>query len=354
MCTALTITDTNGICYHGRGAEFSTPLPLSVDYVPAGTKFSSLTPKGEVGMSFTTQYPILGMPATGVAGQNETTFFLEGFNNQGLSLSINGLLDSESPPVGNDNSKILTLADLPVWILGNCKNVAQVKQALQSGMANVWLPPITWMANMPCPGHLALFDKDGTGIVIEWTNGVQNIYDNPVGVMTNRPDFPWHLTNLAVNYTNTNVDVNTGQLGQLKLSTPDGGIALSALPSSQTAVGRFVRAAFYVNYVRKAKTPDEAIVTLGHIMNNFDRPYDLSIDPPGHPGDGPVYDIDTSEVSLILTMSDKGRNRFYVRTIDMMNWVMFDMNKLSGITQRVSIPISALKDGDTDVTALLM
>ena len=197
MCTSLTITDANGIAYTGRGVEFSTPLPFTVDYIPAKTKFESLTPNGDTGMSFTTKYPILGTPVTGAnikmpAGRNPS-FFMEGFNDQGLSLSINGLLDSETPAdLGGDNSKIITMLDLPVWILGNFQSVAQVKQALESGQAKVWLPQVSWMANAPAPGHIAVFDKDGTGIVIEYTNGVQHIYDNPVGVMTNRPDFPWH------------------------------------------------------------------------------------------------------------------------------------------------------------------
>ena len=62
------------------------------------------------------------------------------------------------------------------------------------------------------------------------------------------------------------------------MSAPDSGNALANLPSSQIAAGRFVRAAFYAQFVRKADSPDDAVITLGHIMNNFDRPYDLSID----------------------------------------------------------------------------
>jgi penicillin V acylase-like amidase (Ntn superfamily) len=65
---------------------------------------------------------------------------------------------------------------------------------------------------------------------------------------------------------------------QLKLSAPDSGDALANLPSSQIAAGRFVRAVFYTQFVRKADSPDEAVITLRHIMNNFNRPYDLSID----------------------------------------------------------------------------
>ena len=52
------------------------------------------------------------------------------------------------------------------------------------------------MGNVEMPIHYILFDKTGVGLVIEYLNGVQDVYDNSVGVVTNEPDFPWHLKNL--------------------------------------------------------------------------------------------------------------------------------------------------------------
>ena len=46
------------------------------------------------------------------------------------------------------------------------------------------------------PLHWLLTDRSGASVVVEPTaDGIQ-IHDNPVGVLTNSPDFPWHLTNL--------------------------------------------------------------------------------------------------------------------------------------------------------------
>jgi penicillin V acylase-like amidase (Ntn superfamily) len=154
--------------------------------------------------------------------------------------------------------------------------------------------------------------------------------------MTNGPFFPWHLTNLQ-NYTFSNVDKDTAQLGKLKIATQDGGIALSALPSAETSQGRFVKAAFYANYVRKAKTPDEAVVTLAHLMNNFDRPYDLTVDEAGGTGDGVRAEGASSEVTVWTTLQDLSRNLFYFRSIEAMNWAVIDMNKLKDVKQVKSI-----------------
>jgi penicillin V acylase-like amidase (Ntn superfamily) len=148
------------------------------------------------------------------------------------------------------------------------------------------------------------------------------------------------------------VDKNTGQLGKLKLATQDAGIALTALPSAQTSQGRFVKAAFYTNYVRKAKTPDDAMVTLAHIMNNFDRPYDLTVDGAGGSGDGIRGKGYSSEVTVWTTMSDLNRNQYFVRSINAMNFAMIDMNKLKDVKKIKSILTADVDKAGADVFSL--
>jgi choloylglycine hydrolase len=61
---------------------------------------------------------------------------------------------------------------------------------------------------------------------------------------------------------------------------PDSGVATTGLPASNTSVGHFVRGAFYAQYTEKASTPDRAMTTLAHGMNNVDRPCGGTIDRP--------------------------------------------------------------------------
>ena len=335
-CTSILITDANGRGYHGRTLEYSVLIPTSMTYFPAGTKITSSTPSGTQGLTFNSKYAMLGMTAPLVETAKQVTL-AEGMNDQGLSFSMNWLTGTTSPAVGKDNSNILAANDLGAWILGNFKTVEEVKQAMTNGSTEIWVPIVkTLDPQSPMPQHYAINDKNGGSIVIEFTHGKANIYDNPVGVLTNGPVFPWHLENLS-NYTFTNVDKNTGQLGKLKLATQDGGIALTGLPSAQTSQGRFVKAAYYANYVRKAKTPDEAVVTLAHIMNNFDRPYDLTVDGSGGSGDGLRGSSTSSEVTVWTVMKDLSRGLFYIRTINAMNWSVVDMNKLKDVKQIKSV-----------------
>lgn len=345
-CTALVVTDVNGNAYHGRTLEFSFAFPTMLTYFPAGTKFESVTPSGAQGVIFNTRYSILGQTSAVVPGAKQP-LVVEGANDQGLSFSANEMNDLSAPPVGNDPSKILSANDFGGWVLGNFKTVSEVKAAMLSDNTEFWLPAIPALGGAKTPLHYAIFDKKGNGLVVEFVNGKKNVYDNPANVLTNAPEFPWHLTNLN-NYTFTNVDKNTGQLGKLKLQTVDAGIALTALPSAQTATGRFVKAAFYANYVRKGKTPDEAMILLAHIMNNFDRPHDLTIDPPGGVGDGPRGNKNSTESTQWTVMNDLSRNLSYIKSINAMNWTVIDMNKLKNVTQVKSVSSYAVDQAGAD------
>jgi penicillin V acylase-like amidase (Ntn superfamily) len=330
--------------------EFSFQLPTSLTYFPAGTKIESVTPTGNQGLSFNTKYAILGMTIPAVATAKQV-LVIEGANDQGLSISGNELNDSSAPPVGTNPLVILSGADFGAWVLGNFKTVAEVKSALQDDKVEIWLPTIPMVDNMVLPLHYAITDKAGNGLVVQFRDGKKKVYDNPVNVLTNGPEFPWHLTNLN-NYTQTNINKNTGQLGKLKLNTEDSGIALSGIPSSQTAAGRFVKAAFYANYVRKAQTPDDAILTLSHIINNFDRPYDLTIDGPGGVGDGPRSNAKSTEVTDWTVMNDLSRNLLYVRTIEHLNWTVIDMAKLKDVKKIKTISTYAVGQAGAEAAKL--
>jgi len=345
-CTTILVTDTSGRAYHGRTLEFSMILPMDMTYFPAGTKFISSTPAGNQGLTFDTKYPILGMSYPVLPSVKQVTF-VEGINDQGVSFSANWLTGTDSPAVGQDDARILAASDFGAWVLGNFKSVDEVKEAMGNGKSEIWVPVSPLDPKAPLPLHYAINDKTGNSIVVEFTDGKPNVYDNPVGVLTNGPFFPWHLQNLQ-NYTFTNVDKNTGQLGKLQLATQDGGIALTALPSAETSQGRFVKAAFYANYVRKAKTPDEAVVTLAHLMNNFDRPYDLTVDEAGGTGDGVRSSSTSSEVTTWMTLQDLSRNLLYFRSIEAMNWAVIDMGKLKDVKQIKTVSTSDVDKAGAD------
>ena len=355
-CTAMMMKDANGNAYQARTMEWAGVLPESLHYLPAGTSIESVTPDGRQGMTFKTKYGFVGVSLKHLVPNAKQPGIAEGANDQGLSISLNAFLGAEGPVVDSDPSKVLSLMDFAAWVLGNFQNVAQVKQALANKEVSVWLPPLAIFGGMKAPFHYAVFDKTGAGIVIEFSKGKVNVYDNLVGVMTNGPEFPWHLENLN-NYSQlSNVDRNSGSFGSLKVSSPDGGNALAGIPFSQISSGRFVKAAFFTTYVRKAKSPTEAIQTLSHVINNFDRPYDLSVDPAGSNTEAAAGETGmNSEVTLFTTMNDLAQNQFYIRPINAINFAKIDLRKLNGVKEvkKVSFDQVAQLNG-ADATSLFL
>lgn len=333
-CTVLITHDANGATYQGRTNEYAGMQPDRLTYFPAGSKIESLKPNGQTGLTFNTKYAILAATLHDMVPGAKQDFLHEGVNDQGMTFTVNALMGNSSAVLDANAPNVLAATDMGTWALGNYQNVTQVKQALQNKEVSVWLPKIPSMANLETPAHFALFDKSGAGIVIEFWNGQVQVYDNQVGVMTNNPTFPWHLENLN-NYAQlTNVDKNTGQFGKVKVNAYDSGNALANLPGSETSPGRFIKAAFYSTYIEKAKTPKQAILNLAHVMNNFDRPTDITIDLPGtgSKAEG-ASSKPTSEATFFTVLNDLNNHKFYIRTIYAMNFSSFDLLKLASIKE---------------------
>lgn len=332
-CTVLITHDANGATYEGRTNEYAGMQPDRLTYYPVGTQIVSVKPNGQQGLTFDTKYAILGVTLHNMTPNAKQDVLHEGVNDQGMTFSINALMGNTSAQLNSNTPNVLSAVDVGTWALGNFSNVAQVKQALQNKDVNIWLPKIASMDNLVAPVHFALFDKSGAGIVIEFLHGQVQVYDNPVGVMTNNPPFPWHLENLN-NYAQlTNVDKNSGQFGNLKVAAFDSGNALANLPSSETSSGRFIKAAYYSTYVQKAKTPQLAIQNLAHVMNNFDRPIDITIDSAatGSRGEGNTSAGSTSEATYFTVLNDLANHKFYIRTIYAINFSSFDLTKLAAL-----------------------
>ncbi len=342
-CTTLITKAADGSVYHGRTLEFATELPWQITYFPSRTPFTSSAPPGMLEVKFQSNYRFLAI--TVPVSNLQDLKVLEGINEHGLTFSALMFFNASGPKIRTKQiQSVLSAADLGFWGLSQFKTVAQVKAALEQ--QPVWLEKIKLLNNLKTPLHFVFFDRTGAGIVVEYFKGKQTIYDNAPNVMTNGPEFSWHLTNLNnYSYLN-NLDRSQGIFGTLKVQQPDSGIALEGLPSSNTSVGRFVRAAYYSQYVEKAKDPDEAIYALGHVMNNFDRPKEITIDTLGASANEGVAINNSkdfsSEYTSWTTMEDLNRNLLFIRTYKSINYTLFDLNKLKNITEVKSIPLTSI------------
>lgn len=154
--------------------------------------------------------------------------------------------------------------------------------------------------------------------------------------------------------------MSTNQHGQ-SFQQPDSGIATVALPSSNTSVGRFVRAAYYSQFAEKVSNPDQALNTLAHIMNNFDRPRGITIDKSSEKSIAgiPIPEVAgepgyTSEYTSWTTLTDIKRKQMHVRTYAEMNYIIFDLNELAKSNSIKSLDLATLAASLTDGSKTLL
>ncbi|MBS0849252.1 linear amide C-N hydrolase [Citrobacter sp. JGM124] len=338
-CSSLAITDKQNNIYHGRTLELSADLPSWLTYYPKNTHFQKKTPDGKNGISYDSKYEILAI-STEVYFDGDDHNIFQGLNSGGLSFSANMVPEANLiTPEEKYYDKTIPVTAIGEWALSNFSTVEEVKKAVENGY--FWAPVLKNFGNVKSPLHYAFYDKKGGSIVVEALNGKLHVYDNPTRAMTNGPDFPWHLTNLN-NYTQlTNVDRSSSKLGNIQVTQPDSGIASSDLPSSDTSVGRFIRAVYYSSYALKGDSPAEAMNTLAHIMNRFDRTKNITVDTISE--SQTVNAKPESEYTVWTSLSDLTNGKMMIRGYKDINYSEYSLAQYKNSTKPVFEKIDTLK-----------
>ncbi len=264
-CTGIKLTAKDGSVVFARTLEFANNLHSEILLIPRGMDFQGMTNDGSNGLKWTTKYACVGANFEG------EPYLLDGLNEKGLAVGIfyfPGYADYQA--IGSEDlNKTLNEWQLPNWILGNFETISEVKTALKdvkvvSAIFKKW--------GFVLPMHYIVSDTKGDAIVIEYVNGELNIYDNPLGVITNSPTFDWHITNIR-NYLNLSAnDVNKKEFAG-ETFTPFGqGSGLFGIPGDFTPPSRFIRALFFSLSSIDTNTSEETILQAFHILNSFDIP----------------------------------------------------------------------------------
>jgi choloylglycine hydrolase len=150
-----------------------------------------------------------------------------------------------------------------------CDTIEEVKQNIRG----ITVAPVTFKQwGIVPPVHYVVYDPSGKCIVIEYVDGTLHVHDDVLGVITNSPEFDWHMTNLR-NYVNFSLEnVPPVEVGGIKLTGFGQGTGMLGLPGDFTPPSRFVRAVAYSTSVLLSQTGKEAILQAFHILNNFDIP----------------------------------------------------------------------------------
>ncbi|OLS03240.1 linear amide C-N hydrolase [Tissierella creatinophila] len=293
MCTTIGFKYKEGFVF-GRTLEIGIKMDNKILYVPAG-KEDFIEAKG---LKFPSKYATIGTSFFDI------TSFGDGINEMGLMGSNNFLPGyasfSKHPVIGRISMTISNAFD---YLLTRCKDVDEVRERAEK---IVILNHGEDEEDKSTSSHFFFMDANGKGIVLEPQEGTLIAHDNPYGVLTNSPEFPWHVTNLK-NYINLRPqNTEKGNFNGETLSKLGEGTGMIGLPGDFTPPSRFVRAAYFVSNTPKALDRTSAILQGFRILSQFDIPTGSVIDPIENHADETLYTsiMDTKKCAYFIKCHD--------------------------------------------------
>lgn len=280
MCTA--------VCYFTEHHYFGRNLDLDRGYgegvlitprsFPLAFRHSS---------EISSHYAMIGM---GTVAEGYPLYF-EATNEKGLSMAGLNFPDNAFYGSYREEKENIAPFELIPYVLSQCATTAEAEKLLKS--VNVLhcsfsreLPatPLHWMISdrsrclvMECTRREesllqeTSLDQDTT-VTDPHQPSVMRIYDDPFGVLTNNPPFPFHRENMH-RYMSLCEGVGSNTLSQrLSLKHTSLGFGAMGLPGDFSSVSRFVRAVFVKEKSPKQGKETESVSQFFHILSSVAMP----------------------------------------------------------------------------------
>lgn len=185
------------------------------------------------------------------------------------------------------------------FMLRNCENIKEAREVL----SEIQLVSIPFSRQIPLtPLHWHIADRCGS-LVIESTVDGKHVYENPAGVLSNSPEFNFHLSNfnryqnLTTKHLN-NADDETAN----RISLGYGSIGL---PGDFSSPSRFVKAAYLLKNSPKYEEENASVAQFFHILSSVSMV------------DGSVYGSEgKSHITKYSSCMDAERGIYYYTTYE--------------------------------------
>lgn len=257
MCTSLSM-NSGGFCF-GRNMDIEFKFNADIVIMPRRYPLN-FRKAGEM----TDHYAITG---TALLAEGYP-LYADAMNEKGLCMAGLSFPDSRLSERIDNNIGISPFELIP-WVLSQCADISEARALLQ----HTSLAEIPFSANIPLtPLHWHIADKNGSLVLESTTDGVR-IYDDPIGVLTNSPPFPFHLTNFR-QYLHLSPDYPDNiTFGKTTLSPFGRGFGTIGLPGDFSPASRYVRAAYLKLNSPEVSSENELITQTLHILRNVAMPY---------------------------------------------------------------------------------
>lgn len=211
------------------------------------------------------RYAFAGMAVLG----QDTPIMVDGINENGLMGVLLNLPDYACYRQQTGGGRMpVNPGFLITCLLARCASVEEV----------AWMLPRIQLTEELVFGcrmsvHYMFSDVTGEAMVVESDREGMNTYRHSIGVLTNSPDYKWHLTNLC-NYTGvSNLPIHPRQLNGIRIAefgeNQGGGMGL---PGDYSSPSRFVRMAFLKEYAVRGVHELDGISKMFHNFASVDIP----------------------------------------------------------------------------------
>lgn len=259
----MTVRTGAGTVLFGRTMDFAYELDPELYLVPRGYAWNNLRNTHKI-------KNLYGCLATGqdVSGP----LFADGVNEAGFAaaaLYFPGLAQYDGPGSGDGGAPVIAATEVVKLLLGVCDSVERAASVLET-IRIVGVPDT--ITGGQAPLHWLLADARGGCMVAERTAEGLHLMENPIGVLTNSPDFPWHMNNLR-NYLAVSPEQReTAVWGGVTLTPFGQGAGMFGLPGDYSPPSRFVRTAFQKSRAAFHDDRDQAVNTFFHVLENVSIP----------------------------------------------------------------------------------
>lgn len=336
-CTGVRLGAKDGAVIFARTMEWGTfDLNSRITVIPRNFTLRDKMPDSKSGLSWKTKYGAIGIDALNkdvlVDGMNEKGLTVSGFYHDGYAKY------SEYQPANAANT--LNILGLFPYLLTTCANTDEVKAAMKNvNVIGIAEPAI----GMAPPLHLSLTDANGKMIVIEFTNGVTTIHDAPLGVVTNGPNYDWHMENI-LNYVDLNTSLSKRKIEKLSDVKFGGGDRFFGIPGDITSPSRFLNVAALASTGRPLANGKEAMYEAFRILDHFNLPLGNAAE-----GGGTVNNGDLRSATLWTTAYDTKNKIMYYHTANNRRVRQIDFTQVNFDAKTiVRIPLDEKKEQDID------
>ncbi|MEI5990347.1 hypothetical protein A5881_001840 [Enterococcus termitis] len=264
MCTGIHLSSIERNHYLGRTQEYN----INFDYI--GVQIPRKLKITEGIEQWQTLYSVLGM---GIKENQQTgaQSVVDGVNEHGLGGITQYFAEfnrySTIEEIKHAGKLPLLAEQFVFWVLANCKDTQEVEEKIST----VAIADLSTNGKAPgLPQHFMFTDAAGRTIVVEPSLKLGfDVYENPIGVMTNSPKFDWHMTNLE-NYTGlSDVNAKEAMFHEHHVLSAGKGSGMHGIPGDYTATSRFVRAAYLLKFSDPVGDK-ESINKAFHILSTSD------------------------------------------------------------------------------------